>query len=165
LRHPTLVVDTLDVLILVKETNMGVLQEFREFAVKGNVIDLAVGVIIGGAFGKIVDSVVGDLIMPVAGMVFGKLDFSSLYVVLGQVPAGTGSSLDAIRKAGVPVFAYGSFITVAVNFTILAFIIFMMVKQINRMKKNAPAEAAPVAPAAPAEDVLLLREIRDSLKK
>ena len=144
---------------------MGVLQEFREFAVKGNVIDLAVGVIIGGAFGKIVDSVVGDLIMPVAGMVFGKLDFSSLFVVLGQVPAGTGISLDAIRKAGVPVFAYGSFITVAVNFTILAFIIFMMVKQINRMKKNAPAEPAPAVPAAPAEDVLLLREIRDSLKK
>ena len=144
---------------------MSVFQEFREFAVKGNVIDLAVGVIIGGAFGKIVDSVVGDLIMPLAGMVFGKLDFSSLFVVLGQVPAGTGASLDAIRKAGVPVFAYGSFITVAVNFTILAFIIFMMVKQINRMKKNAPAETAPVAPAAPAEDVLLLREIRDSLKK
>jgi large conductance mechanosensitive channel len=143
---------------------MGMMQEFREFAVKGNVIDLAVGVIIGGAFGKIVDSVVGDLIMPVVGLVFGKLDFSSLFVVLGQVPAGTAMTLDAMKKAGVPVFAYGSFITVAVNFAILAFIIFMMVKQINRLKRSEPAAPAPVAPPPP-EDVLLLREIRDSLKK
>ncbi len=141
---------------------MGMMQEFKEFAVKGNVIDLAVGVIIGGAFGKIVDSVVGDLIMPVVGAVFGKLDFSSLFVVLGNVPAGTAMTLDALKKAGVPVLAYGNFITVAVNFAILAFIIFLMVKQINRMKKEA-APAAP-APAAIAEDVLLLREIRDSLK-
>ena len=141
---------------------MGMMQEFREFAVKGNVIDLAVGVIIGGAFGKIVDSIVGDLIMPVVGAVFGKLDFSSLFVVLGNVPAGTAMTLDALKKAGVPVLAYGNFITVAVNFAILAFIIFLMVKQINRMKKEA-APAAP-APAATAEDVLLLREIRDSLK-
>ncbi|MEY4268172.1 MAG: large conductance mechanosensitive channel protein MscL [Pseudomonadota bacterium] len=143
---------------------MGMMQEFREFAVKGNVIDLAVGVIIGGAFGKIVDSVVGDLIMPVVGLVFGKLDFSSLFVVLGQVPAGTAMTLDAMKKAGVPVFAYGSFITVAVNFAILAFIIFMMVKQINRLKRSEPAAPAPAAPPPP-EDVLLLREIRDSLKK
>jgi len=143
---------------------MGMMQEFREFAVKGNVIDLAVGVIIGGAFGKIVDSVVGDLIMPVVGLVFGKLDFSSLFVVLGQVPAGTAMTLDAMKKAGVPVFAYGSFITVAVNFAILAFIIFMMVKQINRLKRSEPAAPAPVAQPPP-EDVLLLREIRDSLKK
>ena len=143
---------------------MGMMQEFREFAVKGNVIDLAVGVIIGGAFGKIVDSVVGDLIMPVVGLVFGKLDFSSLFVVLGQVPAGTALTLDAMKKAGVPVFAYGSFITVAVNFAILAFIIFMMVKQINRLKRSEPAAPAPEAPPPP-EDVLLLREIRDSLKK
>ena len=142
---------------------MGMMQEFREFAVKGNVIDLAVGVIIGGAFGKIVDSVVGDLIMPVVGAVFGKMDFSSLFVVLGNVPAGTAMTLDALKKAGVPVLAYGNFITVAVNFAILAFIIFLMVKQINRMKKEA-APAAP-APAATAEDVLLLREIRDSLKE
>ena len=142
---------------------MGMLQEFKEFAVKGNVIDLAVGVIIGGAFGKIVDSVVADLIMPVVGMVFGKLDFSSLYIVLGNVPAGTGTALADLKKAGVPVFAYGNFITVAVNFAILAFIIFLMVKQINRLKKEAPApvEAAPVVP----EDVLLLRQIRDSLQK
>lgn len=144
---------------------MGMIQEFKDFAVKGNVIDLAVGVIIGGAFGKIVDSVVGDLIMPVVGAAFGKLDFSSLFVVLGTIPPGTGTSLDALKKAGVPVFAYGSFITVAVNFAILAFIIFLMVKQINRLKREAPATTAPPAPAAPPEDVLLLREIRDSLKK
>ncbi len=143
---------------------MGMMSEFKEFAVKGNVMDLAVGVIIGGAFGKIVDSVVADLIMPLVGAIFGKLDFSNLFVVLGTVPAGTGTTLDAIKKAGVPVFAYGNFITVAVNFAILAFIIFMMVKQINRLKKEAPA--APPAPAAPTpEDVLLLREIRDSLRK
>jgi len=139
---------------------MGMMQEFREFAVKGNVIDLAVGVIIGGAFGKIVDSVVNDLIMPVVGMVFGKLDFSSLFIVLGTPPANTPMTLDALKKAGVPVFAYGNFITVAVNFAILAFIIFLMIRQINRLKRNEPAPA----PAAPPEDVVLLREIRDSLK-
>lgn len=139
---------------------MGMMQEFKEFAVKGNVIDLAVGVIIGGAFGKIVDSVVNDLIMPVVGMVFGKLDFSSLFIVLGTAPANTPMTLDALKKAGVPVFAYGNFITVAVNFAILAFIIFLMVKQINRLKRNEPAPA----PAATPEDVVLLREIRDSLK-
>ncbi len=142
---------------------MAMLQEFREFAVKGNVMDLAVGVIIGGAFGKIVDSVVGDLIMPVVGSIFGKLDFSNLFVVLGTPPAGTAMTLDALKKSGTPVLAYGNFITVAVNFTLLAFIIFMMVKQINRLKKSAPPP--PAAPAAPAEDVLLLREIRDSLRK
>jgi len=142
---------------------MGMLQEFKEFAVKGNVMDLAVGVIIGGAFGKIVDSVVSDLVMPVVGALIGKLDFSNMFVVLGAVPAGNAMTIDALKKAGVPVFAYGNFITVAVNFVILAFIIFMMVKQINRLKKaNPPAPAQP--PATP-EDVLLLREIRDSLKK
>lgn len=145
---------------------MSVIKEFKEFAIKGNVIDLAVGVIIGGAFGKIVDSVVADLIMPVVGLVFGKLDFSNLYIALGQIPAGTPDNLDALRKAGVAVFAYGHFITVAVNFLILAFIIFMMVKQINRLKRETPAEApAEAAPAAPAEDIVLLREIRDSLRK
>ena len=142
---------------------MAMMQEFKEFAVKGNVMDLAVGVIIGGAFGKIVDSVVVDLIMPVVGTIFGKLDFSSLFLVLGTPPAGTALTLDALKKAGVPVFAYGNFITVAVNFAILAFIIFVMVKQINRLKREAPA-SAPV-PAPTAEDIVLLREIRDSLKR
>ena len=142
---------------------MGMMQEFREFAVKGNVIDLAVGVIIGGAFGKIVDSIVSDLIMPVVGLVFGKLDFSNLFIALGSVPEGTAMTLDAIKKAGVPVLAYGNFLTVAVNFIILAFIIFIMIKQINRLKREAPA--APEAPAATPEDIQLLREIRDSLKK
>lgn len=142
---------------------MGMLQEFKSFAVKGNVIDLAVGVIIGGAFGKIVDSVVSDLIMPLVGSVVGKLDFSNLFLVLGSIPTGVPQTLDALKKAGVPVFAYGSFITVAVNFAILAFIIFLMVKQINRLKREAPVE--PAAPAVTPEDILLLREIRDSLKK
>ena len=143
---------------------MTIIKEFKEFAIKGNVIDLAVGVIIGGAFGKIVDSVVADLIMPVVGLVFGKLDFSNLFLVLGNVPAGTAMTLDALRKAGVPVFAYGNFLTVAVNFIILAFIIFMMIKQINRLKREAPAPA-PAAPASEPEDIVLLREIRDSLKR
>ena len=142
---------------------MSFMKEFREFAVKGNVIDLAVGVIIGGAFGKIVDSIVNDLIMPIVGLIFGKLDFSNLFVALGTVPEGTPHTLEAIRKAGVPVFAYGNFITVAVNFIILAFIIFLMIKQINRLKREAPAEAP--APEATPEDVVLLREIRDSLKR
>jgi large conductance mechanosensitive channel len=142
---------------------MSMMQEFRDFAIKGNVMDLAVGVIIGGAFGKIVDSVVADLIMPIVGSVFGKLDFSNLFVVLGQIPAGTGATLADLKKAGVPVLAYGNFITVAVNFAILAFIIFTMVKQINRLKKEAPV--APAEPAPTPEDVLLLRQIRDSLSK
>lgn len=142
---------------------MRMMQEFREFAVKGNVIDLAVGVIIGGAFGKIVDSIVNDLIMPIVGLVFGKLDFSNMFIALGTVPDGIAHTLDAVRKAGVPVFAYGNFITVAVNFVILAFIIFMMIKQINRLKRQAPA--APEAPPVTPEDIVLLREIRDSLRK
>jgi large conductance mechanosensitive channel len=142
---------------------MGMLKEFREFAVKGNVIDLAVGVIIGGAFGKIVDSVVADLIMPLVGLVFGKLDFSNMFIVLGAVPPNTAMTYDALIKAGVPLLAYGHFITIAVNFIILAFIIFMMIKQVNRLKRETPAEAP--APAATPEDVMLLREIRDSLKK
>lgn len=142
---------------------MGMVAEFKAFAIKGNVVDLAVGVIIGAAFGKIVDSVVSDLILPLVGSVIGKLDFSNLFVVLGSVPDGTVRTLDALKKAGVPVFAYGNFITVAVNFLILAFIIFLMVKQINRLKREAPAEAS--APEVTPEDILLLREIRDNLKK
>jgi large conductance mechanosensitive channel len=140
---------------------MGMMQEFREFAVKGNVIDLAVGVIIGGAFGKIVGSLVDDVIMPLVGSVFGNLDFSNLFLPLGAVPEGTARTLAAMKEAGVPVLAYGSFITVAINFIILAFIIFMMVKQVNRLKRAEP----PAAPPATPEDVLLLREIRDSLQK
>jgi large conductance mechanosensitive channel len=137
-------------------------QEFKEFAVKGNAMDLAVGVIIGGAFGKIVDSIVGDLIMPLVSRVVGKLDFSNLFVILGDNPANLVALAD-LKKAGIPVFAYGSFLTIVVNFIILAFIIFMMVKQLNRLRNEEPA-APEEAPATP-EDVLLLREIRDSLKK
>jgi large conductance mechanosensitive channel len=140
---------------------MSMLQEFKDFAVKGNVMDLAVGVIIGAAFGKIVDSVVNDLIMPIVGRVTGGLDFSSYYIALKDVPAGTPANLEAVKKAGVPVFAYGNFITIVIYFIILAWIIFIMVKWINRLKKEAPAEA----PAAEPEDVKLLREIRDALKK
>ncbi|WP_374323847.1 large conductance mechanosensitive channel protein MscL [Azonexus sp.] len=142
---------------------MGMLQEFKEFAVKGNAMDLAVGVIIGAAFGKIVDSVVGDLIMPLISMVVGKLDFSNLFVVLGDNPQNL-ATLAELKKAGIPVFAYGSFFTILVNFVILAFIIFMIVKQMNRLRKEEPAPA-PAEPPAPAEDVVLLREIRDALRK
>ncbi len=136
---------------------MSFASEFKEFALKGNVMDLAVGVIIGGAFGKIVDSFVGDLIMPIVGKIFGGLDFNNYFIALaGQ----TATNLVEAKKAGA-VFAYGSFITGAINFIILAIIIFMMVKQMNRMKRAEP----PPAPAATPEDVLLLRQIRDSLKK
>ena len=142
---------------------MGMIQEFKEFAIKGNAMDLAVGVIVGGAFGKIVDSVVGDLIMPIVGSVIGKVDFSNLFVVLGSVPAGTDTSLAALKKSGIPVFAYGNFITIAVNFLILAFIVFLMVKQLNKLKKDEPVVEATPVPTP--EDVMLLREIRDSLRK
>jgi large conductance mechanosensitive channel len=138
---------------------MSFVSEFKEFATKGNVVDLAVGVIIGGAFGKIVDSLVSDVIMPIIGRVLGGLDFSNYYIALsGQ----TATTLVEAKKAGA-VLAYGSFITVALNFVILAFIIFVMVKQINRLKRAEPA--APPPPAPTPEDVLLLREIRDALKK
>ncbi len=142
---------------------MGMMQEFKEFAVKGNVVDLAVGVIIGAAFGKIVDSVVADLIMPVIGAVVGKIDFSSMFVVMGTIPEGVARTLPDLKKAGVPVLAYGNFITIAVNFLILAFIIFMMVKQINRLKRAEPAPAP--APEVTPEDTLLLRQIRDQLAR
>ncbi len=133
------------------------MSEFKEFAMKGSVMDLAVGVIIGGAFGKIVDSLVGDVIMPVVSKIFGGLDFSNYFVPLaGQ----TANTLAEAKKAGA-VLAYGNFITIALNFIILAFIIFIMVKQMNRLKKNVPA----AAPAPTPEDVLLLRQIRDSLRK
>ncbi len=140
---------------------MSFASEFKEFALKGSVVDLAVGVIIGGAFGKIVDSMVGDLIMPIVGRIFGGLDFTNYFVALKDVPPGTAMTLDAVKKAGVPVFAYGNFITIAINFIILAFIIFLMVKQMNRMKREMP----PAPPAPTPEEVLLLREIRDGLRK
>ena len=143
---------------------MSFMKEFREFAVKGNVIDLAVGVIIGAAFGKIVDSVVSDIIMPLVGSIFGKLDFSNLYVVLGKIPPGVADNLADLKKSGAPVLAYGNFITVALNFAILAFIIFLMVKQINKLRNAIEPPAAP-PPAATPEDIVLLREIRDSLKR
>ena len=142
---------------------MGFATEFKEFAMKGNVVDLAVGVIIGAAFGKIVDSIVKDLIMPIVGRVLGGLDFSNYFLMLANPPADFKgpNTYEALTKAGVPLFAYGNFITVAINIIILAFIIFMMVKQINRLKSEAP----PPPPAAPPEDITLLREIRDSLRK
>jgi large conductance mechanosensitive channel len=145
------------------EPDMSMASEFKDFAMKGNVVDLAVGVIIGAAFGKIVDSIVKDLIMPIVGKIFGGLDFSNYYFMLANPPADYKGAMNYadLSKAGVPLLAYGNFLTVALNFIILAFIIFMMVKQINRMKKEAPA----AAPAAPAEDVVLLREIRDALRK
>jgi large conductance mechanosensitive channel len=141
------------------------LNEFREFAVKGNVVDLAVGVIIGAAFGKIVDSLVNDVVMPLISRIVGKLDFSSKFLVLSDVPAGTAMTLEALKKAGVPVLAWGSFLTVALNFLILAFVIFLMVKQVNKLRRRHQHAADKVTEAAPPpEDVLLLREIRDSLK-
>jgi large conductance mechanosensitive channel len=142
---------------------MGMIKEFKEFAVKGNVIDLAVGVIIGAAFGTIVASLVDDIIMPLVGAVFGQLEFSSLYIALGDVPAGTAPTLAALKAAGVPTLAYGHFITVAINFLILTFVIFLMVKQVNRLKQSE--QHIPASLPSPSEDVLLLREIRDSLRK
>jgi large conductance mechanosensitive channel len=139
---------------------MAVLKEFREFAVKGNVVDLAVGIIIGGAFGKIVDSLVNDIVMPVISSLFGgKIDFTNLFIVLGNVPDGIPRTFDALKKAGIPIFAYGNFITIAINFILLAFVIFQMVKVVNRIRS---AEAPP--PAVTPEDIILLREIRDSLQ-
>ena len=142
---------------------MGFATEFKEFAMKGNVVDLAVGVIIGAAFGKIVDSIVKDLIMPIVGKIFGGLDFSNFFILLSSPPADYKGAMTYadLTKAGVPLFAYGNFITVAVNFVILAFIIFMMVKQVNRLKAAEPPPAPPAIP----EDVLLLRQIRDAVSK
>ena len=141
---------------------MSFMSEFREFAVKGNVVDLAVGVIIGAAFGRIVDSLVKDIIMPLIGAVFGKVDFSNWFIVLGPVPPGYNGPMtyDALTKAGVPLLAYGNFVTVVINFIILAFIIFLMVRAINRLRRETPP-----APAAPPEEIVLLREIRDALRR
>ena len=134
--------------------------EFREFATRGNVIDLAVGIIIGVAFGKIVDSMVNDLIMPVVAGMLGKADFSGLFIPLAEPPA-VPPTLEAFRKAGVPVIAYGNFLSIVLNFIILAFVIFVMVKLINRFKR----QAAPAEPPAPAEEIVLLREIRDAVRR
>jgi large conductance mechanosensitive channel len=141
---------------------MAVMKEFREFAIKGSVVDLAVGVIIGAAFGKLVDSLVKDLIMPVVGRIFGGLDFSNWFIMLGTPPAGYNGPMtyDALTKAGVPLFAYGNFVTVTINFLILAFIIFLMVREINKLKR-----ANPSPPPPPPEQIELLREIRDALIK
>jgi large conductance mechanosensitive channel len=137
---------------------MSFASEFREFAVKGNVMDLAVGFIIGAAFGKIVDSLVNDIVMPVVGRVFGGLDFSNYFIKLSEGPPGVPQTYADLKKAGVALLAYGNFITILINFIILAFIIFLMVKQVNRLKR-----AAPPPPAVPPEEVMLLRQIRDSL--
>jgi large conductance mechanosensitive channel len=143
------------------------LEEFKKFAMRGNVVDLAVGVIIGAAFAKIVDSLVKDVIMPVVGVIFGGLDFSNYFIVLRAPPAGYSGPMtyDALTKAGVPLLAYGTFITLAINFIILACIIFLMVRAFNRMRERMQARQEPVAAVAPAEEVVLLREIRDSLRR
>jgi large conductance mechanosensitive channel len=144
---------------------MSMLSDFRDFAVKGNVIDLAVAVIIGAAFGKIVDSLVKDIIMPIIGRVVGGLDFTNYFILLGNPPAGYSGPMtyEALVKAGVPLLAYGNFITIVINFVILAFVIFWMVKQFAKAKANL--DTAPATPPATPEDVLLLREIRDLLRK
>lgn len=139
---------------------MGMASEFKAFAVKGNVMDLAVGVIIGAAFGKIVESLVNDIVMPVLGRIVGGIDFSNFFVKLAEGPAGTPQTYVELKKAGVPLLAYGNFFTIAVNFAILAFIVFLMVRQVNRLR----AEAPPAPPPATPEEVLLLRDIRDQLK-
>jgi large conductance mechanosensitive channel len=138
---------------------MGMAKEFREFALKGNVVDLAVGVIIGAAFNKIVDSIVNDLVMPVVGKFTGGLEFSNYFTALAPLPPNIPHTLDAVKKAGIPVIAWGNFVNIVINFVILAIIVFLMVKQINRLRREEP-----VTPAPP-ENVLLLREIRDLLRK
>lgn len=140
---------------------MGMMSEFKGFIAKGNVMDLAVGVIIGAAFGKIVASLVNDIIMPVVAAIFGGLDFSNKFIMLGKAPDGVAQTYAALTKAGAPILAWGNFLTVLINFLILAFIIFQMVKMVNRLK-TPPAEPKPAAPPA---DVQLLTEIRDLLKR
>ena len=137
------------------------MKEFRAFAVRGNVVDLAVGIIIGGAFGKIVDSLVNDIVMPlISTLLGGRIDFTNLFIVLGTVPDGVPRTFDALKKAGIPIFAYGNFITIIINFVLLAFVIFQMVKIINRIRDEEPKPTPPTP-----EEIVLLREIRDSLKK
>lgn len=143
---------------------MSFASEFKAFAVKGNVVDLAVGVIIGAAFGKIVDSIVNDLVMPIVGRIFGGMDFKDYFIALREPPPDTAHTLAAMKAAGVPVLAYGSFLTIVLNFLILALIIFLMVKQFNRLKRAEPPPA-PAPPAPPPEEVVLLRDIRDALRR
>ena len=141
---------------------MSIIQEFKEFAIKGNMMDLAIGVIIGGAFGKIIDSLVKDIIMPLISVITGGgVDFTQKFIVLGDNPNNL-QSLDQLTKAGVNVLTYGNFLTIFINFIILAWVVFLMVKVMNRMRKHQ--EVAP-EPAATPEDIQLLREIRDELKK
>ena len=137
------------------------LKEFRDFIARGNVLDLAVAVIIGAAFATITASLTDDIIMPIVGAIFGGLDFANYFIALSPIPAGVAHTLDAVKKAGVPVIAWGNFTNIVINFVILAFVVFLMVKQINRLRRAPP----PAAPAAPPEDVVLLREIRDSLRQ
>ena len=140
-----------------------IMKEFRAFAVKGNVIDLAVGVIIGGAFGKIVDSLVNDIVMPlISTLLGGRIDFTNLFIVLGSVPDNVPRTFDALKKAGIPIFAYGNFITISINFILLAFVIFQMVKIVNKIRLQ-DEEPKPTPPTP--EDIILLREIRDGLKR
>lgn len=139
-----------------------IMKEFRAFAVKGNVIDLAVGVIIGGAFGKIVDSLVNDVVMPlISTLLGGRIDFTNLFIVLGSVPDNVPRTFDALKKAGIPIFAYGNFITISINFILLAFVIFQMVKIVNKIRLQDEGPK-PITPTA--EDIVLLRKIRDSLR-
>ena len=138
---------------------MSFASEFKEFAVKGNVVDLAVGVIIGAAFGKIVDSLVNDIVMPVAGRLTGGLEFTNYFIALAPIPSGIPHTLEAVKKAGVPVLAWGSFANIVLNFFILALVVFVMVRQFNRLRRRE----APAPPALP-EQVVLLREIRDALR-
>jgi len=138
---------------------MSFASEFKEFAIKGNVIDLAVGVIIGAAFGKIIDSLVNDIIMPVVGRVTGGLEFTNYFFALAPIPPGLPHTLEAMKKAGVPVIAWGNFGNVLLNFLILGLVVFLIVREFNRLRRRSPP-----APAAPPEQVVLLREIRDAVR-
>ncbi len=136
------------------------MNEFKAFAVRGNVVDLAVGVIIGGAFGKFVDSLVNDIVMPlISALLGGRIDFTNLFIVLGTIPDNVPRTFDALKKAGIPIFAYGNFITISINFILLAFVIFQMVKVINKIRNEEPKPGTSIP-----EDILLLREIRDQLR-
>lgn len=143
---------------------MGMIKEFKEFAIKGNMVDMAVGIIIGGAFGLIIKSLIADVIMPLVGKATGgEVDFSNMYIPLSDAVA-KGLPIDEARAAG-PLLAYGNFITILINFLILAFVIFIMVKMMNKAKANFEKEEAAAPPKAPPADVVLLEEIRDLLKK